>query len=70
MAHLTEWVLAHSRLVVGFWIFVTIAAFAAIGPAGDALSEQHWPARVLKVEASPVRHEPAAECRSTFVRGA
>jgi putative drug exporter of the RND superfamily len=40
MTPLTEWVLAHKRLVVGFWIVVTIAAFAAIGPAGEALSEE------------------------------
>ena len=30
----------HKRLVVGFWTFVTIGAFAAIGSAGDALSEE------------------------------
>jgi putative drug exporter of the RND superfamily len=40
MATLTEWVLDHKRLVVGFWLAVTIAAFAAIQPAGNALSQQ------------------------------
>ena len=40
MTPLTQWVLTHKRLVVGFWILVTIAAFAAIRPAGDALSEE------------------------------
>jgi putative drug exporter of the RND superfamily len=40
MTQLTEWVLAHKRLVVGFWFLVTIAAFAAIGRAGNALSEE------------------------------
>jgi RND superfamily putative drug exporter len=40
MTTLTEWVLAHRRLVVGFWIIVTIGAVAAITPAGDALSEE------------------------------
>jgi RND superfamily putative drug exporter len=40
MTSLTRWVLAHKRLVVGFWIIVTIGAFAAITPAGDALSEE------------------------------
>jgi RND superfamily putative drug exporter len=40
MTPLTEWVLAHKRLVVGYWTIVTIAAFAAVGPAGDALSEE------------------------------
>jgi RND superfamily putative drug exporter len=34
----TRWVLAHKRLVAGFWILVTVAAFAAVTPAGDALS--------------------------------
>jgi RND superfamily putative drug exporter len=40
MVRLTRWVLAHRRLVAGLWIVVTVAAFAAIGPAGDALSEE------------------------------
>jgi len=37
---LTRFVLDHKRLVLGFWLVVTIAAFAAIGPAGSALSQQ------------------------------
>jgi putative drug exporter of the RND superfamily len=36
---LTGLVLAHKRLVVGFWVLVTIAAFAAVQPAADALTE-------------------------------
>ena len=40
MNALTRFVLDHKRLVVGFWLVVTIAAFAAIGPAGSALSQQ------------------------------
>ena len=40
MVSLTRWVLAHKRLVGGLWILVTVAAFAAIQPAGDALSDQ------------------------------
>ncbi len=40
MTTLTSWVLSHKRLVVGVWIAVTIGAFAAIGPAGDSLSQQ------------------------------
>ena len=40
MAALTSWVLRHKRLVLGFWIAVTVASFAAIGPAGSALSQQ------------------------------
>jgi putative drug exporter of the RND superfamily len=40
MVSLSCWVLAHKRLVAGFWILVTIAAFAALKPAGDALSKE------------------------------
>jgi RND superfamily putative drug exporter len=36
----TRWVLGHRRLVMGFWLVLTIAAFAAIQPASDALSEE------------------------------
>jgi RND superfamily putative drug exporter len=39
-ATFTHWVLAHRRLVAGFWILVTLAAFAAIKPAGEALSDE------------------------------
>lgn len=37
---LTRWVLSHKRLVAGLWLTITLAAFAAIGPAGKALSQQ------------------------------
>jgi RND superfamily putative drug exporter len=37
---LTRFVLDHKRLVLGFWLVVTIAAFVAIQPAGNALSQQ------------------------------
>jgi putative drug exporter of the RND superfamily len=37
---LTRFVLDHKRLVLGFWLVVTIAAFAALQPAGNALSQQ------------------------------
>jgi putative drug exporter of the RND superfamily len=40
MPALARWILRHKRLVVGFWVVVTIAAFAAIGPAGKSLSQQ------------------------------
>ncbi|CAA9509537.1 MAG: hypothetical protein AVDCRST_MAG67-2640 [uncultured Solirubrobacteraceae bacterium] len=40
MTALTRIVLDHKRLVLGFWLVVTIAAFAAIQPAGNALSQQ------------------------------
>jgi RND superfamily putative drug exporter len=37
---LTRFVLDHKRLVLGLWLAVTIAAFAAIQPANNALSQQ------------------------------
>jgi RND superfamily putative drug exporter len=40
MNALTRFVLDHKRLVLGFWLAMTIAAFAAIGPAGSSLSQQ------------------------------
>ena len=40
MNALTRFVLDHRRLVVAFWLIVTIAALAAIQPAGRALSQQ------------------------------
>ena len=40
MSALTRFVLDHKRLVLGFWLGVTVAAFAAIGPAGNALSQE------------------------------
>jgi putative drug exporter of the RND superfamily len=40
MTVVTRFVLDHKRLVFGFWLAVTLAAFAAIGPAGNALSQQ------------------------------
>jgi RND superfamily putative drug exporter len=40
MSALTRFVLDHKRLVLGLWLAVTIAAFAAVGPAGSALSQQ------------------------------
>jgi RND superfamily putative drug exporter len=40
MTAITRFVLDHKRLVVSFWLAVTIAAFAALQPAGNALSQQ------------------------------
>jgi RND superfamily putative drug exporter len=40
MPALARSVLRHKRLVVGLWVAVTLAAFAAIGPAGKSLSQQ------------------------------
>jgi RND superfamily putative drug exporter len=40
MNALTRFVLDHKRLVLGFWLAVTVAAFAAVGPAGNSLSQQ------------------------------
>jgi RND superfamily putative drug exporter len=40
MNALTHFVLGHKRLVLASWLVVTIAAFAAIGPAGSALTQE------------------------------
>ena len=40
MTTLTRFVLGHKKLVVVFWLIVTVVAFGAIGPAADALSEE------------------------------
>ncbi|HEX6391169.1 MAG TPA: hypothetical protein VFZ89_17035, partial [Solirubrobacteraceae bacterium] len=40
MTALTRFVLDHKRLVLGFWLVVTLAAVAALGPANNALSQQ------------------------------
>ena len=38
MSSLTRWVLSHKRLVVAFWIVMTVAGVAAAGPATRALT--------------------------------
>lgn len=40
MAALTRFILAHKKLIVGFWILTTIAAFGAMGPSAGSLSEE------------------------------
>nr|MBA3348176.1 hypothetical protein [Actinomycetota bacterium] len=40
MNRLTGFVLHHKKLVLGLWLAVTVAAFAAIGPAGSSLSQE------------------------------
>jgi putative drug exporter of the RND superfamily len=40
MEVLTRFVLGHKRLVLGLWLAIVIAAFAALQPANDALSQQ------------------------------
>jgi RND superfamily putative drug exporter len=40
MTRLTSFVLGHKRLVLGFWLAVVVAAFVAIQPANESLSEQ------------------------------
>jgi RND superfamily putative drug exporter len=37
---LADLILNHKRLVIALWAVVTVAAFAAVGPAGDSLSQQ------------------------------
>ena len=38
MTTLTRWVLRHKKLVLGLWVVLALAGFAAMKPAGDALS--------------------------------
>src|SRR6186997_1320931 len=40
MTRLTTWVLAHKRLVLAFWVLVTIGAVLALQPAGKSLSQE------------------------------
>jgi RND superfamily putative drug exporter len=40
MSRLADLILSHKRLVIAFWAVVTVAAFAAVGPAGNSLSQQ------------------------------
>jgi RND superfamily putative drug exporter len=40
MATLTRWVLAHKKLVVAFWVALTVAGVAAIGPANRSFEPQ------------------------------
>jgi RND superfamily putative drug exporter len=40
VSSLTRWVLAHKRIVVGFWVVATIAGIMAAGPASDALDQK------------------------------
>ena len=43
MARWSRWVLEHKRTFVGFWLVLTVAGFAALGPATDALIEDFRP---------------------------
>lgn len=54
MSVLTRFVLGHKRIVVGFWLVVTIGAFAAIGPATGSLSQQF---SAPGLEASDANHQ-------------
>src|SRR3954467_10928814 len=40
MTAITRWVLAHKRLVVAFWVIVTLVGGAAAGPASKALKQK------------------------------
>ncbi len=40
MSTLTRWVLAHKRIVVGFWLTLTIVGIASAGPATKALKQK------------------------------
>jgi putative drug exporter of the RND superfamily len=43
MRRWSGWVLAHKRLVVGFWLLTTIASVVALRPATDAFAEDFRP---------------------------
>src|SRR3954471_6913684 len=40
MTKLTRWVLAHRRLVVLFWVVVTLVGIATAGPASEAMKQK------------------------------
>src|SRR6266540_3862598 len=40
MAAITRWVLAHKRLVVAFWVILTLVGGAVAGPASSALKQK------------------------------
>src|SRR4051812_50065073 len=40
ISSITSWVLAHKRLVIGFWIVLTIVGGAASGPASKAMNQK------------------------------
>ncbi len=40
MATLTRWVLAHKRIVVAFWVVLTIVGMASAGSATKALKQK------------------------------
>src|SRR3954452_10497518 len=40
MTHLTRWVLAHRRIVVGFWVLVTFIGIATSGAATKAMDQK------------------------------
>jgi putative drug exporter of the RND superfamily len=40
MAPLTRWVLAHKRIVVAFWVVLTLVGMASAGPATKALKQK------------------------------
>ena len=40
MTTLTRWVLAHKKLVVALWAVLTVAGFAAMGPADRAFEQR------------------------------
>lgn len=40
MASLTRWVLAHKRIVVGFWLVLTLVGIVSAGPATKALKQK------------------------------
>src|SRR5262245_23523821 len=62
MAPLTRWVLAHKRIVVVFWVLVTLAGVASAGPASRALKQ---PCSVPGKEGWVTNQQIAGDLRGT-----
>jgi hypothetical protein len=60
MAALTRWVLAHKRIVVIFWVVVTLIGVASAGSATKALKQKFSvPGKDLHPRLPPTRPQPA-----------
>src|SRR3954471_18499532 len=40
ISSITQWVLRHRRLVIGFWVVLTLVGGAASGPASKAMDQK------------------------------
>ena len=51
---ISRFVLAHKRLVVLFWVVVTVIGFASTGPATEALLRALWLPRSILPSLQPI----------------